>query len=86
MGGTQPKNWNGQFSDKKWAIMFLPGVYPLNIRIGYYTSIIGLGQTPNDVVITGNIVVEDSSTNWKQEGLSNFTEKAKYLIIVSIIE
>ena len=68
MGGSEPK-WNGQFSNKRWAIMFLPGVYPLNIRIGYYTTIIGLGQTPDDVTITGNVIIEDGSTVKVEGGL-----------------
>ena len=80
MGGSQPK-FNGQFSNKRWAIMFLPGVYPLNVRIGYYTTIIGLGQTPDDVVITGNVTVEDGSTVKEEGGLNNFWRSCENLTI-----
>lgn len=80
MGGSEPK-WNGQFSNKRWAIMFLPGVYPLNIRIGYYTTIIGLGQTPDDVTITGNVIVEDGSTVKVEGGLNNFWRSCENLTI-----
>lgn len=80
MGGSEPK-WNGQFSNKRWAIMFLPGIYPLNIRIGYYTTIIGLGQTPDDVTITGNVIVEDGSTVKVEGGLNNFWRSCENLTI-----
>src|SRR5882762_6971347 len=44
------------------AIVFAPGTYgsaanPLKITVGYYTSISGLGQNPNQVVINGTIDV-----------------------------
>jgi hypothetical protein len=49
-----------QFGPQRYAILFAPGTYgsaadPLNITVGYYTSIAGLGQNPNQVVINGTI-------------------------------
>jgi hypothetical protein len=49
-----------QFGTQRYAILFAPGTYgsaaaPLNITVGYYTSIAGLGQNPNQVVINGTI-------------------------------
>jgi len=46
------------------AILFAPGTYgsaadPLTIMVGYYTSIAGLGQNPNQVVINGSIDVHN---------------------------
>ncbi len=38
--------------------MFKPGNYDVEMLLGYYTSVIGLGKTPDDVVITGSVRVE----------------------------
>jgi hypothetical protein len=51
-----------QFGTQRYALLFEPGVYgsstnPLNFQIGYYTSVAGLGHSPNDVVINGSINV-----------------------------
>ena len=85
MGGYIPNDWNGQFSQKRWAIMFLPGTYHLTINIGYYTTIIGLGQSPDDVIITGNVFIKDGSSLKTQGGLSNFWRSCENLSIVSTI-
>ena len=52
---------NNQFGTQRYALLFEPGTYgsasnPLVIQVGYYTSIAGLGLSPNDVVINGAIV------------------------------
>jgi hypothetical protein len=52
---------NNQFGTQRYALLFKPGTYgsaahPLVIQVGYYTSIAGLGLSPNDVVINGAIV------------------------------
>ena len=52
---------NNQFGTQRYAILFEPGTYgsaanPLVIQVGYYTSVAGLGLSPNDVVINGAIV------------------------------
>eukprot|EP00401_Gymnodinium_catenatum_P048061 CAMPEP_0117613870 /NCGR_PEP_ID=MMETSP0784-20121206/83714_1 /TAXON_ID=39447 /ORGANISM="" /LENGTH=61 /DNA_ID=CAMNT_0005417523 /DNA_START=37 /DNA_END=218 /DNA_ORIENTATION=+ len=46
INGGNPMEYcsNGQFSDQRYAFMFLPGTYEnLDIPIGYYTSAYGLG-------------------------------------------
>lgn len=49
----------GQFSSTRFAMMFLPGEYPqIEVKIGYYTSVYGLGETPTDVTV-GGIYVSD---------------------------
>jgi len=53
-----------QFGTQRDAILFAPGTYgsaadPLTIMVGYYTSIAGLGQNPNQVVINGSIDVHN---------------------------
>ncbi|MFC5379254.1 adenylyl cyclase [Aquipuribacter nitratireducens] len=44
------------------AFLFLPGTYgtdaePLQVKVGYYTEVIGLGASPGDVVINGAVEV-----------------------------
>ncbi len=48
-----PQN-HGQFSPLRYAFLFKPGVYSgLSVKVGYYTSVIGLGQAPSDTKISG---------------------------------
>jgi hypothetical protein len=51
---------SNQFGTQRDALLFAPGTYgsassPLTIPVGYYTSIAGLGQNPNQVTINGTI-------------------------------
>jgi len=53
---------SNQFGTQRYALLFEPGTYgssanPLNFQVGYYTTVAGLGQSPNDVVINGSINV-----------------------------
>ncbi len=49
---TQQHN---EFGKERDALMFLPGVYKLDIPIGFYTEVLGLGASPDDVRIAGNV-------------------------------
>jgi hypothetical protein len=51
---------NNQFGTDRYALLFEPGTYgsqssPLDIPVGYYTEVDGLGQDPSDVVINGGV-------------------------------
>jgi hypothetical protein len=53
---------SNQFGTQRYALLFEPGTYgsstnPLNFQVGYYTTVAGLGQSPNDVVVNGSIDV-----------------------------
>jgi hypothetical protein len=53
---------SNQFGAQRYALLFKPGTYgspasPLNFQVGYYTSVAGLGLSPNDVVINGSVNV-----------------------------
>ncbi len=44
----------------RYALLFEPGTYgsqaaPLDVPVGYYTEVDGLGQDPSDVVINGGV-------------------------------
>eukprot|EP00804_Cyclotella_cryptica_P003767 CCRYP_008936-RD/>CCRYP_008936-RD protein AED:0.04 eAED:0.04 QI:74/1/1/1/1/0.83/6/1739/637 len=45
---------SNHFSSKRTALLFTPGIYPIDIEIGYYTSLYGLGPHPNAVLFTGD--------------------------------
>ncbi|GAA1285459.1 hypothetical protein Psi02_31980 [Planotetraspora silvatica] len=53
---TQESN---QFGSQRYALMFKPGTYNnINAQTGFYTSIAGLGQSPDDVTINGDVTVD----------------------------
>jgi hypothetical protein len=53
---TQQSN---QFGTQRYAFLFKPGSYTnLNAQIGFYTSIAGLGQNPDQVAIHGDVTVD----------------------------
>lgn len=39
----------GKFSSDRYAFLFKPGTYELDVPVGFYTQVIGLGATPSDV-------------------------------------
>lgn len=47
-----------QFGSERTAILFKPGTYNVDIPVGFYTSVLGLGALPDDVNIT-NMVHSD---------------------------
>ena len=38
-----------------FALLFKPGQHDLNVDLGYYTTVHGLGKTPADTII-GNVM------------------------------
>ncbi|MFC1416599.1 RICIN domain-containing protein [Streptacidiphilus cavernicola] len=49
-----------QFGGQRYALLFKPGSYNVNVPVGYYTQVLGLGQNPNQVTITGGGVNADA--------------------------
>ncbi|HEY0261070.1 MAG TPA: discoidin domain-containing protein [Lacisediminihabitans sp.] len=68
-----------QFGTRRDALLFKPGTYSAEANIGYYTSIAGLGQNPDDVTINGDVTVDafDGTGNATQ----NFWRSAENLAI-----
>ncbi len=55
---------DNQFGTERVALLFGPGTYgsaaePLNIQVGYYTEVAGLGRSPGDVTINGSVYVRN---------------------------
>jgi hypothetical protein len=44
-----------QFDNNGYAYLFKPGMYNLDVKVGFYTHVAGLGKSPDDVVITGAV-------------------------------
>ena len=51
-----------QFGTSRYALLFTPGSYNVNVNVGYYTQVLGLGQTPGQTTITGGGV--NSNAQW----------------------
>ncbi|WP_084079058.1 glycosyl hydrolase family 28-related protein [Demequina sp. NBRC 110057] len=74
MGDLADQQRDAEMTEARHAVLFLPGEYgsvedPLNVEVGYYTEVAGLGAQPGDVDITGTIEVynrclgDDSNPN-----------------------
>jgi len=44
----------GHFSEQRLAALFKPGKYWVDLNVGYYTQVLGLGENADDVVFAGN--------------------------------
>jgi hypothetical protein len=47
-----------QFGGDRYAVLFAPGAYQLDVNVGYYTEVLGLGAAPDDVTIAGAVHAE----------------------------
>ncbi|WP_033824766.1 discoidin domain-containing protein [Kitasatospora sp. MBT63] len=53
------KQESNQFGSDRYALLFKPGTYSnINAQIGFYTSIAGLGLSPDDTVFNGDVTVD----------------------------
>jgi hypothetical protein len=50
-----------EFGPERNAFFFLPGNYRVDVPVGFYTEIAGLGASPDDVHITGNVHADASA-------------------------
>jgi Pectate lyase superfamily protein len=60
LDATHAAQVDNEMGTARFAYLFLPGTYgtadnPLQIKVGYYTEIAGLGGSPTDVVINGKV-------------------------------
>ncbi len=77
---------SNQFGTQRYALLFEPGTYgssttPLNFQVGYYTTVAGLGLSPNDVVINGSIDVYNQCFGGSCIALDNFWRSLSNLTI-----
>ena len=60
LDATHAAQVDNEMGTARYAFLFMPGTYgtaehPLQIKVGYYTEIAGLGASPTDVVINGKV-------------------------------
>jgi hypothetical protein len=46
---------HSEFGPARYALLFLPGKYHVNVPVGFYTQVLGLGASPDAVEIDGNV-------------------------------
>src|ERR1035438_3863213 len=52
-----------EFGPERNALLFLPGDYHVDVPVGFYTEVVGLGATPDNVHIAGNVHADASRKN-----------------------
>ena len=46
---------HSEFSRQRNALLFLPGSYSVDVPVGFYTEVMGLGASPDETKIAGNM-------------------------------
>ncbi|MFF6947492.1 coagulation factor 5/8 type domain-containing protein [Streptomyces iakyrus] len=74
---------SAQFGTGRYQLLFKPGTYHgLNAQIGFYTSVSGLGLSPDDTTINGDITVD---AGWFDgNATQNFWRSAENLAVVPV--
>ncbi|MGH7242984.1 MAG: coagulation factor 5/8 type domain-containing protein [Phycisphaerales bacterium] len=68
-----------QFGSDRYALLFKPGKYPLDMQVGFYTHVAGLGRSPDEVEIEGAV---RAHANWmKGNATCNFWRSVENLSI-----
>ncbi|MGW3814391.1 coagulation factor 5/8 type domain-containing protein [Streptomyces sp. NPDC005046] len=71
---------SAQFGTGRYALLFKPGTYNgLNAQLGFYTSIAGLGLSPDDTTINGDVTVDAGWFNGN--ATQNFWRSAENLAL-----
>ena len=68
-----------EFSKNRYALLFKPGEYELDIGVDYYMQVLGLGESPEDVVINGAV---RSNTTHGNSVLTNFWRAVENLTVI----
>src|SRR5581483_2374723 len=70
-----------QFGTGRVAELFKPGTYAVEANVGYYESVAGLGQNPDDVMINGDVTVDAFNSEDAGNATQNFWRSAENLAI-----
>ncbi|MFI6495327.1 coagulation factor 5/8 type domain-containing protein [Streptomyces sp. NPDC050564] len=74
---------SAQFGTGRYALLFKPGTYNgLNAQLGFYTSIAGLGLSPDDTTINGDVTVDAGWFNGN--ATQNFWRSAENLALAPV--
>jgi len=77
---VQTRQQRAQFGPDRYAYLFKPGKYELDVQIAYYMHLMGLGRSPDDVQITG--AVRSRST---RSALVNFWRTVENFSVVPTV-
>jgi len=74
------KQERNQFGPDRFAYLFKPGKYDLDVQVGFYMQVLGLGRAPDDVAITGAV---RSKAQWmsRSNATCNFWRCAENLSV-----
>ncbi len=71
---------SSEFGVGRYALLFKPGTYDVDARIGFYTQVSGLGLSPDDVVINGGMRAD---ARWRKGNATlNFWRAVENMAIV----
>jgi hypothetical protein len=70
-----------QFSENRVADLFKPGTYNVEDNVGFYTSVAGLGQNPDQVTVNGDVTVDAFNASDAGNATQNFWRSAENLAI-----
>ena len=68
-----------EFSKNRYALLFKPGKYNLDVKVSYYMQVMGLGESPEDVEIVGAV---RSNTTHGNSVLTNFWRSVENLTVI----
>jgi len=79
--GRQESN---QFGTNRYAYLFKPGKYNLDVQVGFCTQVVGLGKSPDDVAITGAV---QSKARWMRGNATcNFWRSVENLSVAPTLD
>jgi hypothetical protein len=78
---AQKDTLTAQMAGRRVAHLFKPGTYNVRDDVGFYTSVAGLGQNPDDVTINGDVTVDAFNASDQGVALQNFWRSAENLAI-----
>ncbi len=68
------------FGPERYALLFKPGTYKVDFKVGFYTHVAGLGRNPDDVLIDGALTINAKWADGK--ALDNFWRTVENLAIL----
>ncbi|HXA46707.1 MAG TPA: RICIN domain-containing protein [Burkholderiaceae bacterium] len=72
-----------QFGAGRYAVLFKPGTYNVNVNVGFYMQALGLGVMPDDTVINGTINLDASWLNdTPHDATQNFWRSAENIAVI----
>ena len=70
-----------EFGEARYALLFKPGAYGVNAKVGFYTQVSGLGLSPDDDVTINGAVSADA--RWKKGNATlNFWRMVENMAVV----